>query len=225
MSLMKSAATVGGFTLISRLLAFVRDQLIAYTIGTGVVAEAFFLAQRIPNLFRALFAEGAFNNAFVPQFAKKVEGDGEAQAIEFARDMFSVLMTWMLVFCAAAMVAMPWLMQVIAPGFKGTADKFDLTVELTRICFPYLLFMSLTALQSGVLNSMNRFTAAAAAPILLNIVMILANVVAWYFDTGNSETTGRIFAWGVTVAGVAHSFFCKLPADVQDPSFFPAFPS
>jgi putative peptidoglycan lipid II flippase len=224
MSLMKSAATVGGFTLVSRLLAFVRDQLIAYTIGTGAVAEAFFLAQRIPNLFRALFAEGAFNNAFVPQFAKKVEGDGEAQAIEFARDMFSVLLTWMLVFCAAAMIAMPWLMQFIAPGFRSSADKFALTVELTRICFPYLLFMSLTALQSGVLNSMNRFTAAAAAPILLNIVMILANVVAWYFDTGNSETTGRIFAWGVTIAGVVQFALLQAACRRAGSPLFPRFP-
>jgi putative peptidoglycan lipid II flippase len=202
MSLLKSAATVGGFTLISRILGFIRDQLIAYVVGTGPVAQAFFVAQRFPNLFRALFAEGAFNSAFVPLFAKHIEGEGEKSAHAFAIAVFSVLLTWLILFCAAAMIAMPLLMYVIAPGFVGDGGKFDLAVDLTRICFPYLLFMSLTAMQSGVLNSLNRFTAAAAAPILLNIVMILSNVVAWWFDTGNTPATGYIFAWGIFAAGV-----------------------
>ena len=203
MSLLKSAATVGGLTLVSRLLGFLRDQLIAFTLGTGLIAEAFFVAQRIPNLFRALFAEGAFNSAFVPQFARRIEGDGHASAHKFAIEIFSALLAWLLVFSALAMIAMPWLMYVIAPGFSQETQKLQLTIDLTRICFPYLLFMSLTALQSGVLNSLNRFTAAAAAPILLNIVMIASNVIAWFFNTGNSATTGYIFAWGVSIAGVA----------------------
>ena len=172
MSLLKSAATVGGLTLVSRLLGFLRDQLIAFTLGTGPVAEAFFVAQRFPNLFRALFAEGAFNSAFVPQFARRIEGEGQSAAHKFATEIFSALLAWLLVFTALSMIAMPWLIYVIAPGFSEEAQKLQLTIDLTRICFPYLLFMSLTALQSGVLNSLNRFTAAAAAPILLNIVMI-----------------------------------------------------
>ncbi len=172
MSLLKSAATVGGLTLVSRLLGFLRDQLIAFTLGTGPVAEAFFVAQRFPNLFRALFAEGAFNSAFVPQFARRIEGEGQSAAHKFATEIFSALLAWLLVFTALSMIAMPWLIYVIAPGFSQEAQKLQLTIDLTRICFPYLLFMSLTALQSGVLNSLNRFTAAAAAPILLNIVMI-----------------------------------------------------
>jgi putative peptidoglycan lipid II flippase len=203
MSLLKSAATVGGLTMVSRVLGFIRDQLIAFTLGTGPIAEAFFVAQRFPNLFRALFAEGAFNNAFVPLFAKRIEGDGPEKARAFAIEVFSVLLAWLLLFSAAAMVAMPLVIHVIAPGFKGDADKFQLAIDLTRICFPYLLFMSLTALQSGVLNSMNRFTAAAAAPILLNLVMIASNVIAWVAGTGNSDTTGYIFAWGIFAAGVA----------------------
>lgn len=203
MSLLKSAATVGGLTLVSRVLGFLRDQLIAFTLGTGPIAEAFFVAQRFPNLFRALFAEGAFNNAFVPLFAKRVEGDGNEKARAFAVEVFSVLLAWLVMFSAAAMVAMPFVIFLIAPGFKADGEKFQLAVDLTRICFPYLLFMSLTALQSGVLNSLNRFTAAAAAPILLNLVMIASNVVAWYFGTGNSEATGYIFAWGIFAAGVA----------------------
>jgi putative peptidoglycan lipid II flippase len=203
MSLLKSAATVGGLTLVSRLLGFLRDQLIAFTLGTGLIAEAFFVAQRIPNLFRALFAEGAFNSAFVPQFARRIEGDGHSAAHKFAIEIFSALLAWLLIFSALAIIAMPWLMFIIAPGFSQDLQKLQLTIDLTRICFPYLLFMSLTALQSGVLNSLNRFTAAAAAPILLNIVMIVSNIVAWYLNTGDSATTGYIFAWGVSIAGVA----------------------
>jgi len=203
MSLLKSAATVGSLTLVSRLMGFLRDQLIAFTIGTGPVAEAFFVAQRFPNLFRALFAEGAFNSAFVPLFAKRIEGEGEAKAHTFALEIFSVLLAWLLVFSAAAMIAMPLLMYLIAPGFAGDPPQFDLAVDLSRICFPYLLFMSLTALQSGVLNSLNRFTAAAAAPILLNLVMIASNVAAWLLATGDSPATGYIFAWGIFAAGIA----------------------
>lgn len=203
MSLLKSAATVGSLTMVSRLLGFVRDQLIAFVLGTGFVAEAFFVAQRFPNLFRALFAEGAFNNAFVPLFAKRVEGEGETKAHEFAVEVFSFLLAWLLLFSAAAMVAMPAVIYVIAPGFKSDGKTFQLAVDLTRICFPYLLFMSLTALQSGVLNSLNRFTAAAAAPILLNLVMIASNVVAWLVGTGNSPETGYIFAWGLFASGIA----------------------
>lgn len=203
MSLLRSAATVGGFTLISRVLGFVRDQLIAFTLGTGAVAEAFFVAQRLPNLFRALFAEGAFNNAFVPLFAKRVEGEGEEKARAFAIEVFSVLLAWLVLFSAIAMIAMPLLIMVIAPGFRGDDARFDLAVDLTRICFPYLLFMSLTALQSGVLNSLNRFTAAAAAPILLNLVMIASNGIAWLLATGDTPTTGYIFAWGIFAAGIA----------------------
>lgn len=213
MSLLRSALTVGGFTLASRVLGFIRDQLIAFTLGTGPVMEAFAIAQRLPNMFRALFAEGAFNAAFVPLFAKRVEGDGQAAAHRFAIEVFSALLAWLLAFIGLCMVAMPWLMLVIAPGFSGRPETFALAVELTRICFPYLLFMSLAALQSGVLNSLNRFTAAAAAPILLNLAMIGANVVAWAVGSGNSPLTGHIFAWGVTLAGIAQfallSFACR----------------
>jgi putative peptidoglycan lipid II flippase len=213
MSLIKSALRVGGFTTISRVLGFVRDQMVAYTLGTGWVAEAFFIAQRFPNLFRTLFAEGAFNSAFVPLFAKRVEGEGTAAAHKLATDVFSVMLVWMLLFTSLAMVFMPWLIYGIAWGFAGTPEKLALTTSLTIVCFPYLLFMSLTALQGGVLNSLNKFTAAAFAPILLNIVMIASNIVAWYFGTGNSVTTGYIFAWGVTLSGLAQfavlAFACK----------------
>ncbi|HUQ36241.1 MAG TPA: murein biosynthesis integral membrane protein MurJ [Aestuariivirga sp.] len=225
MSLLKSAATVGGLTLVSRLLGFLRDQLIAFTLGTGPVAEAFFVAQRFPNLFRALFAEGAFNSAFVPQFARRIEGEGQSAAHKFATEIFSALLAWLLVFTALSMIAMPWLIYVIAPGFSEEAQKLQLTIDLTRICFPYLLFMSLTALQSGVLNSLNRFMAAAAAPILLNIVMIGSNILAWALGTGNSAATGYIFAWGVSLAGVAQFLLLAVACRRAGMPLFPKWPT
>ena len=224
MSLFKSAATVGGYTTISRVLGFVRDQLVAFTLGTGGVAEAFFIAQRIPNLFRTLFAEGAFNSAFVPLFAKRVEGEGIEAAHSFARDVFAALLAWMVVFTSLAMIAMPWLIYIIAPGFRGAPDKIALATNLTIICFPYLLFMSLTALQGGVLNSLHKFTAAAAAPILLNLVMIASNIVAWYFGTGNSATTGYIFAYGVSLSGVAQFILLAIACRRAGFSFWPRWP-
>ena len=224
MSLFKSAATVGGYTMVSRVLGFVRDQLVAFTLGTGGVAEAFFIAQRIPNLFRTLFAEGAFNSAFVPLFAKRVEGEGIAAAHRFAHHVFSALLVWMVVFTSLAMIAMPWLIYIIAPGFKGSPDKIALAANLTIICFPYLLFMSLTALQGGVLNSLHKFTAAAAAPILLNLVMIASNIVAWYFGTGNSATTGYIFAYGVSLSGVAQFLLLAIACRRAGLSFWPSWP-
>lgn len=224
MSLVRSVATVGGLTLVSRVLGFVRDQLIAFTLGTGFVAQAFIIAQRFPNLFRTLFAEGAFNSAFVPQFARRIEADGQQTALSFAIEVFSALFAWLLAFSAIAMIAMPYLIYVIAPGFHFDQAKLDLTVYLTRICFPYLLFISLTALQSGVLNSLNRFTAAAAAPILLNLSMIAANVVAWFFETGNSPATGVIFAWGVTVSGVVQFLLLAIACHRANMPLFPKWP-
>ncbi len=224
MSLLKSAAKVGGLTLISRLLGFVRDQLIAFTVGTGPVAEAFFVAQRLPNLFRALFAEGAFNNAFVPQFARMAEGEGQDKALGFASDTLSVLFTWMIIFCAVCMIFMPWLMPLLAPGFKGDAEKLKLATELTRICFPYLGMMSLTALFGGVLNSMNRFAAPAAAPILLNIVVIIMTLAAWWLGLGNTPDTGRFLAWAVTISGVAQLVLIGLSAWYAGANIVPSVP-
>jgi putative peptidoglycan lipid II flippase len=224
MSLLKSAMTVGGLTLVSRLLGFVRDQLIAFTVGTGHVAEAFFVAQRLPNLFRALFAEGAFNNAFVPHYAAMAEGEGQKKAMGFARDMLSVLFTWMVVFCAMAMIFMPWLMPLLAPGFTGDGEKLALATELTRICFPYLGMMSLTALFGGVLNSINRFAAPAAAPILLNIVVILFTLAAWWLGLGNTPDTGRFLAWAVTVSGVAQLLLIGTSAAYAGAGIVPTMP-
>ncbi len=201
MRLYRAFATVGGMTLISRALGFVRDILIAFVLGTGLVADAFFVAFRFPNLFRRLFGEGAFNAAFVPLFAKRLEEEGADSARAFGEQVFSVLLVTLLIFTIAAELAMPWLMYAIAPGFVAEGDKLDLAILLTRIAFPYLLFMSLVAMLSGVLNSLGRFAAAAAAPILLNVVLIAVLSAAAIMALGNSPETGILLAWGVAVAG------------------------
>ena len=199
MALVRRIATVGGYTGISRVLGFVRDILIAHIVGAGPVADAFIVAFRLPNMFRRIFAEGAFNAAFVPLFARRLEQESEAAAKLFAEEALSVLLFTLFGLTALAMVAMPWLVHVLAPGFAAEPEKFALTVELSRITFPYLLFMSLTALLSGLLNSLHRFAAAAAAPILLNILFIVGLLVVLPF-TG---FPGHVMSWAVAVAGVA----------------------
>ncbi len=202
MKLYRAFATVGGLTMVSRVLGFARDILIAAVLGTGWVADAFFVAFRFPNLFRRLFGEGAFNSAFVPLFAKRLEGEGPEAARSFAEEALAGLLFVLLLLTALAEAAMPWLMYVLAPGFSGSPDKFDLAVLLTRIAFPYLLCMSLVALLSGALNALGRFSAAAAAPILLNVVLIAAMLLAAGLGLHNAPESGVILAWGVAVAGV-----------------------
>ena len=177
MALLRSAATVGGYTMASRVLGFIRDILTAAFLGAGPVADAFFVAQRLPNLFRSLFAEGAFSAAFVPLFAGTIAHDGKPVAKRFAEDCLSVLLTALFVFVVLGEIFTPSLLDVLAPGFRAEPDKFALTVGLTRITFPYLLFISLTALQGGILNSVERFAATAATPMLLNIFLIGALVL------------------------------------------------
>ncbi len=203
MRLYRAFFTVGGMTGISRVLGFVRDILIAAIVGTGAVADAFFVAFRFPNLFRRLFGEGAFNAAFVPLFAKRLEGEGRDAAHGLAEEAMAGLLLVLLVVLAVAELAMPWVMYGLAPGFADTPDKFDLTVLLSRIAFPYLLCLSLVALLSGVLNSLHRFTAAAAAPILLNVVLIGALGLAYLLGYRNEPMAGVVLAWGVAVAGFA----------------------
>jgi putative peptidoglycan lipid II flippase len=201
MKLYRAFATVGGLTMISRVLGFARDIMIAATLGSGAVADAFFVAFRFPNLFRRLFGEGAFNSAFVPLFAKKLEGEGLQAARSFAEEALAGLLFLLLLLTALAELAMPWLMYVLAPGFSDTPEKFDLAVLLTRIAFPYLLCMSLVALLSGALNSIGRFTMAAAAPILLNVVLIASLLLAAGLGFANTPQSGMVLAWGVAAAG------------------------
>ncbi|MEM7223491.1 MAG: murein biosynthesis integral membrane protein MurJ [Pseudomonadota bacterium] len=199
MALFRSLATVGGFTGISRVLGFVRDILIADVLGTGPIADAFFVAFRLPNMFRRIVGEGAFNAAFVPLFSRRLEQEGEAAAKLFAEQALAVLLSAVLALTAVAIAAMPLLMHVLAPGFPEEPGQFDLAVEMARVMFPYLLFMSLVALLSGVLNALHRFAAAAAAPILLNIFLIVA--LAAVIPLLGSP--GRVLAWTVAGAGLA----------------------
>ncbi|NNL74123.1 MAG: murein biosynthesis integral membrane protein MurJ [Silicimonas sp.] len=204
--LISGALTVGVWTLLSRILGFVRDVLIAAWLGTGPVAEAFLIAFALPNMFRRFFAEGAFNMAFVPLFSKKLEARADAEA--FARDAFSGLATLLVVFTFVATLFMPWLVIAMASGFVGD-ERFDLTVTLGRVVFPYILFISLAALVSGVLNASGRFAAAAAAPVFLNVILISALLLASSAFADRSilpEGTdggaeGTALAFGVILAG------------------------
>lgn len=204
MRLFKSFATVGGATISSRILGFVREIMIANLIGAGPVADAFYAAFRFPNLFRRLFAEGAFNTAFIPLFAKELETGGREAAQAFARQVFSVLFVTLLVLTALAEISMPWLVHtIIAPRFGEGTDKTLLTIDLARIMFPYLFCMSLVAMLSGVLNSFRHYFAAAFVPVLLNIIMIGVLLFCSAYATGNTPLTGTYMAWGVFVAGFA----------------------
>ncbi len=203
MAFVRSIATVGGYTGISRILGFVRDILIASVVGAGPIADAFFVAFKLPNLFRRIFAEGAFNAAFVPLFARHLEQQGKASAQFFAEQTLSIMLTALFFFTAVAVATMPWLLYVLAPGFAVDGEKYELAVQLTRITFPYLLFMSMAALLSGILNSLYRFAAAAAAPILLNLIFIGALVVVLPL-TGQP---GHVMAWAVVCAGIAQFLF------------------
>jgi putative peptidoglycan lipid II flippase len=199
MSLLHSVATVGSYTAISRVFGFVRDVLTAAILGAGPVADAFFVAQRLPNLFRSLFAEGAFSAAFVPLFAGAMAEHGKERARIFAEDALAVLGAALLGFVLLGEILMPVVMDVIAPGFREEPEKFELAVDLSRITFPYLLFISLVALQGGVLNSVDRFAAAAATPILLNLFLIAALLLMRHF----AWRDGRALAWAICAAGFA----------------------
>lgn len=198
MNLLRSIATVGGFTLGSRVTGFARDILIANYLGAGMVADCFFVAFKFPNLFRRLFAEGAFNAAFVPLFAGKLETEGVDSARRFAENAFAALAIGLSLFVAAMEVVMPWAMFVFAPGFDAVAGKMELAAQLSRVTFPYLLFISLVSLQSGVLNSVGRFAAAAGTPILLNLTLMAALVGL----TPVTPTAGHALAIGTTIAGI-----------------------
>lgn len=198
MQLVRSIATVGGWTMASRILGFIRDVLIAQILGAGMVADAFFIAFKFPNLFRRLLGEGAMNAAFVPLYARRLEGEGKDAAAAFAADVASVLTAWTFVLSVIAMAAMPWIMTVQAAGFLDEPAKFDLTVELARITFPYLLFMVLSAMMSGMLNSVGKFAAAAAAPVILNLVFIATLIL---IHTHVLTLPGHALAVAVAIAG------------------------
>ena len=197
--MLRGILTVGGWTMGSRLLGFGRDILIAALAGTGGVADAFFVANKLPNMFRRLFGEGAFNAAFVPEFTGLLATEGHAAAKTFAQQAISVLAFWLLGLTVLGEIFMPAIMHVLAPGFTEEPGKFELAVDLARITFPYLILICLAAVLSGVLNGLDRFAAAAAAPMLYNVCSIAAMLLL----TRYVPTVGHALAWGVSTAGVA----------------------
>lgn len=194
--MLASILTVGGWTLLSRILGFVRDVLIASFLGPGAAMDAFVAAFRLPNMFRRFFAEGAFNAAFVPMFSKRLEAGEDPDG--FGSLALSGLALVLLALTGVAMVFMPALVYATAEGFSGDA-RFDLTVEYGRIVFPYILFISLAALFSGALNASGRFAAAAAAPVVLNVMLVTAMGAAWYLG----GAVVQALVWTIPFAGVA----------------------
>jgi putative peptidoglycan lipid II flippase len=197
--MLRGILTVGGWTLVSRILGFARDMLIAALIGTGPIADAFFVALKLPNLFRRLFGEGAFNAAFIPAFSGLLHTEGAGAAKQFAEQAFAVMAFWLGIMTILGEIFMPELMVVLAPGFADEPSKFALAVSLSRITFPYLVLICLAALVSGVLNGLEKFTAASASYVLFNIISIACMI--WM--TPYVPTVGHALSWGVTISGVA----------------------
>lgn len=198
MSFARAIATVGGLTLLSRLAGFARDILTASVLGAGPVADAFFVALKLPNLFRRLFAEGAFGVAFVPLFAAELQTRGRAAAVRFAEEALVLLLAVLVPFTVAAVAAMPWLMHGLAPGFADEPAKFALAVDMARLTFPYLALVSLVALLGGVLNALDRFGPFAAAPIAFNLTLVAALLIAPRLGL----EPGTAMAAAVTLSGV-----------------------
>jgi putative peptidoglycan lipid II flippase len=207
--------TVGGYTLLSRLTGFARDIMLAAILGAGPVADAFFVALRLPNHFRAIFAEGAFNAAFVPAYAHLHSGS-EKSAKLFADRIFTLLFSAQIVLLVVAWLFMPQVIAILAPGFSDDPVRGELAISLTRITFPYLLLVTLVTLYGGMLNVMHRFASAAAAPIFLNLSMMATLALAAFFPGA-----GYAAAWGVLIAGFLE--FSLLAGDAARNGILPRF--
>ena len=202
MNLLSSASVFSFFTLISRILGYLRDILIAMFLGTSIFADAFFVAFRLPNTFRRLFAEGTFNAAFIPSYTSaKLEDKKKGK--KFADDILSSLLLILTFIVTLVEIFTPYLIYIIAPGFLESQIKFNLAVELTRITFPFLLFVSISSFFSGILNSNNKFAAAAAAPIILNVILIISLILSFIFKLDYVKQ----LSYGVTIAGIIQLFF------------------
>lgn len=208
MKLLKSLTTVGGFTLGSRVFGFFRDMLTASFLGTGIAADAFVVAVKLPSLFRRLLAEGAFNAAFVPMYAGLLSRDGKENANSFAEEILSVFVIFLMVFVVVVEIFMDWLVPAFVPGFTATPDRLALTITYSRITFPFILFISLTALYSGILNSFDRFAAAAASPMAGNIFIIgfVLGLSVYVTDSG------LLMAGAITGCGVVQLLWVMVPA-------------
>jgi putative peptidoglycan lipid II flippase len=202
MNLLSSTSVFSFYTLVSRLLGYLRDILIASFLGASIYADAFFVAFRLPNTFRRLFAEGVFNAAFIPSYTE-ANLDNVAQGKKFADDVLNLLIIILLGIVFLVEIFTPVIVYLIAPGFYEDIEKFNLAIELTRVTFPFLFFVSLSSLFSGILNTNNKFAAAAAAPIILNIFLILSLLTSYYFDLN----FGLNLSYAVTLAGIFQLLF------------------
>ena len=206
--MIKRIATVGGLTLVSRVTGFIRDVVMAAVLGAGPIADAFFVAFRLPNHFRAILAEGAFNAAFVPAYARTLEQSGLPAARLFADRIAAALLVINIVLLGLALIYTPSVVGLLAPGLDQDPRRYDLAVTLTRITFPSLLLVSMQTMISGELNANTRFAAAAGAPILLNVCMVVTLSVAYWFPNA-----GYAAAWGVLLAGVAQVLLVGFDAE------------
>ena len=202
MNLLSSTYVFSLFTLLSRILGYLRDVLIAIFLGASVFADAFFVAFRLPNTFRRLFAEGTFNAAFIPSYVS-VNLENKKKGKKFADDIFNFLILVLFTIILIVEIFTPYVVYIIAPGFEDNTQKFDLAVEFTRITFPFLIFVSLSSFFSGILNSNNKFAAAAAAPIILNLVLILSLILSYFLKLDFA----RQLSYGVTLAGIFQLLF------------------
>ena len=210
MSLIRHVGTIGGLTAISRVFGFARDMLLARVLGAGLVGDAFQLAFTLPNTFRRLFAEGAFSVAFVPMYSKALHGEGgEAEAEKFAGDVLSVFLWVLLAFSALCMIIMPGIVWLLAHEYAKVPGKFELSVVLSRITFPYLFFISLVAMLSGLLNARSRFGPGAVAPVLLNIILISGILLGKYLrgNSGDDHVVGYCLAGAVSISGLAQLIY------------------
>ena len=202
MNLLKSTGTFSFYTIISRLLGYLRDILIAIFLGTGLLADAFFVAFRIPNTFRRLFSEGTFNAAFVPSYTSEMV-KGKKKSNKFANDIFNFLFLSLLILTLVVQIFMPAFVSIIAPGFIGDIEKMEIAINLTRITFPFLFFICLASFFSAILNSHNKFGAASAAPIILNIILILVLI----FSRSLNDQLVYYLSYGVSFAGILQLLF------------------
>ena len=205
MSFIRSIATFGGFTMISRVTGFLRDMLIANFLGAGNISDAFLVSFKLPNLFRSLFAEGAFTSAFVPLFSSKLVASGRDESIRFAAKAVSLLTFILILFIILFEIAMPLVVRILAPGFTDNPEKIALTIDLCRITFPFLLFISIVSFQAGILNSFDKFAAPAATPIILNLGIIVAGL----FSVICLDMPVYGMAWGITLSGILEVFWLK----------------
>tara|TARA_B100000989_G_scaffold215682_1_gene164146 strand:+ start:164 stop:1693 length:1530 start_codon:yes stop_codon:yes gene_type:complete len=202
MNLIKSTGTFGFYTIISRLLGYLRDVLIAIFLGASLLADVFFVAFRVPNTFRRLFAEGTFNAAFVPSYSSELT-KSKFKSNKFANEIFNLLFLTLLVLVLIAEIFMPFVVSLIAPGFTGNTEKIQLAIDLTRITFPFLMFVCLSSFFSAILNSHNKFAAASAAPIILNLIL----VAILFFSRFLGDNLIYYLSYGVSIAGFLQLLF------------------